>query len=163
MTGLEQRVKPEILNDAKAELPTLLGTGQWYGAKIFAIPEVHRVYRPWRNGFIFLHRIYESRKRSSFHRHHGNMWVDVKEGEYEMHLARESDKMPTAYASMSVKAGDWYFMGQRDWHRIQPKTRETRSVVIVQDWVPPTILNVNGEWMTTRELQEHLDIFRAYF
>ncbi len=165
MAGLEQRVKPQILRDAEAELPTLLQERVvWYGAKLHSSPRVHRVYRPWRNGFLFLHELHEDPEHiSTLHRHFGNMWVVMEDGGYDMHLARESQEKPTAYVRQRIKAGDWYFMGPNDWHRILPTTRETQSLVIVQDWIPPAITNVRGEWMRIREVDRQLDMFKGYY
>ena len=162
--SLEQRVKPQILVDAEAELPILLRQEGWNGAKIYSSPKVNRVYRAWREGFLFLHLLHEDPEvRSSLHKHYGNMWVMLNEGRYEMDIAMESREKPTAYVRQEIETGEWYFMGPNDWHRIRPITKEIKSVVVVQDWIPPVIADVMGEWMTTRALEQHLEMFREYY
>lgn len=163
---LEQRVKPNILTDAEVELPNLLERrNEWTGIILYTSLQVRRVYRSWRNGFLFLQELEESPERKAdFHTHPGEMWVALREGSYQMDVAYERKEGPKEgeYETRIIKASDKYYMGPNDWHRIHPLTERTRSVVVVQNWSPPAISNIQVDQMTARELQYHLDMFRAY-
>ncbi len=162
---LEQQIKPNILADAEGELPDLLERrNEWVGVILYTSLQVRRVYKPWRNGFLFLQELEErAERKADFHSHPGKMWIALEQGSYRMDIAYDQDKAPTAYETKVMSAGDCYFMERRDWHRIHPITKRTRSVVVVQDWQPPIISNIRVDQMSTRELQYHLDMFRAYF
>ena len=145
-------------------LPELLRKSIWNGVILDSAPIIKRVYAKWRDGFIFLQEVVENRRRTpDFHKHPGNIRVYLKEGEYKMDVAYESDRVPETYETVEIRAGMKYALGQRDWHRIYPMTAETRSVVVVNDWHPPAISNIKVEQMTARELQQQVDIFRVYY
>ena len=167
MVRLEQRLKPQIIRDAEAELPNFLQqrTG-WTGIVLHTSLQVRRVYRTWRDGFIFLHELEEDPNQpSQFHRHPGKMWISLKEGIYSMDVAYDRKEAPreNEYETEIIQPGDSYYLGQNDWHRIHPITKQTRSVVVVQDWHPPVISNIRINQMTTRALEQHLEMFRAYY
>ena len=96
MVRLEQRLKSQIIRDAEAELPNFLQQRtEWTGIVLHTSLQVRRVYRTWRDGFIFLHELHEDPEQpSQFHRHPGKMWIDLKEGMYSMDVAYDREDAP---------------------------------------------------------------------
>ena len=166
VAGLEQRLKSQIVIDAEGELPEFLERREgWTGIILHTSLKVRRVYRAWRDGFLFLHELQKDPANpSKFHTHPGKMWVAQKAGLYRMDVAYDQEKAPKEgeYETKIINADDKYYLGANDWHRIQPLTPQTRSVVVVQDWHPPAISNIKVDQMTSRELQQHLEQFKVY-
>lgn len=115
----------ELLDIALAELPALLTSPHgWTGIRIdYHPPFVDRVWRPWRNCRLSIHRIHPCAPEDAlFHPHPWPSAMRILAGRYAMNLGYgEGIVAPPVCARAIMIAGASYEMTDRDaWHDVRP-------------------------------------------
>jgi hypothetical protein len=115
----------ELLDLALAELPALLAsTDGWTGMRIdYHPPFVDRVWRPWRDCRLSIHRIHPCVPADAlFHPHPWPSAMRILAGRYLMQLGNGAGLVPPPIAARVIAtAGTSYEMTDRDaWHSVCP-------------------------------------------
>jgi hypothetical protein len=125
----------DILSQVEQVLPELLqDEGAWQSLYVdYHPPMVERLWRPWDQYRVFLHRIHPcEREQALFHPHPWPSAMRVLEGEYEMAVGFGPGMETPPVAALMVARGDFrYEMTHPDsWHYVRPLERPTLSVMI---------------------------------
>jgi hypothetical protein len=125
----------EVLAAAEKELPRLLlDELAWTGLFIDDHPPtVERLWAPWGDGRVFLHRIFPCAPGEAlFHPHPWPSAMLVLAGEYEMAVGYgKGDESPPVAALMIAKGDFRYEMTDPDaWHYVRPLAGPTLSVMV---------------------------------
>ena len=115
----------DLLDIVLAELPTLVASPQgWTGMRIdYHPPFVDRVWRPWRNCRLSIHRIHPCAPEDAlFHPHPWPSAMRILAGRYAMDLGYGAGiAAPPVAARVIATAGTSYEMTDRDaWHAVRP-------------------------------------------
>lgn len=124
-----------VLYEVEAELPQLLvDEAGWNSLYIdYHPPIVERLWRPWREYRISLHRIYPCEPEEAlFHPHPWPSAMRVLAGEYEMAVGYGPGETAPPVAALMIATGDFrYEMTEPDaWHYVRPVGEPTYSVMV---------------------------------
>ena len=124
-----------LLEEAERELPTLLAEGQgWHSLNVdYHPPFVERLWRPYGEGRLYLHRIHPCLPSAAlFHPHPWPSAMRVVEGRYEMAVGYGPGmNHPPVAATMILTRGSAYEMDKPDsWHYVRPLDKPTLSVMV---------------------------------
>ena len=131
-----------VLKEVEAELPALLrDEPAWKSVFIdYHPPTVERLWLPWRDYRVCLHRIYPCAPGEAlFHPHPWPSVMRILSGEYEMAVGYGKGEDPPAIAALMIAAGDFrYEMTDPDaWHYVRPLREPTMSLMITgRPWGP---------------------------
>ncbi len=161
----------EMLHAVEAELPMLLRRDSaWHSLFVdYHKPYVERLWRPWQEGRIYLHRILPcTMEESLFHPHPWPSAMRVLEGSYEMTLGSGSGSEPPPVAArLILPARSEYEMADIDgWHAVRPIHAATMSLMVTGEpwerWSPRSDkpLSPLSEAARTRILQFFQDHYR---
>lgn len=125
----------EVLARVELELPALLlAEAGWSGLFIdYHPPTVERLWRPWGDYRVSLHRILPcAREAALFHPHPWPSAMRIIEGEYEMAVGYgPGDEPPPIAARMIVRGEFRYEMTHPDaWHYVRPIGGPTWSLMV---------------------------------
>jgi hypothetical protein len=124
----------DVLARVEAELPTLLVSSTWNSLDInYHPPFVERLWLPWREYRISLHRIHPCEPSVAlFHPHPWPSAMRILEGTYEMAVGYGSGTTPPPMAARIVAGGDFrYEMTDPDaWHYVRPLDRPAMTVMV---------------------------------
>jgi hypothetical protein len=133
----------EVLHEAESELPALLrDDASWNSVFIdYHPPTVERLWLPWRDSRICLHRIHPCAPGEAlFHPHPWPSVMRILCGEYEMAVGYGKGESPPPIAALMIAAGDFrYEMTDPDaWHYVRPLREATMSLMITgKPWARP--------------------------
>lgn len=124
----------EALFALEAALPTLIDEPGWQSLKIdYHPPHVDRLWRPWKDKRVFLHRILPCQSEEALlHRHPWPAAIRILNGRYEMGLAHgPGPDAPMTGARMVMTAGSAYEMTDPlVWHSVAPIAEPSLSVMV---------------------------------
>lgn len=125
----------DVLASVESDLPALLlAETSWQGLLIdYHPPVVERLWRPWHDYRISLHRIRPcSASEALFHPHPWPSAMRILEGEYEMAVGYgKGDITPPIAARMIVRGDFRYEMTDPDaWHYVRPINGPSWSVMV---------------------------------
>ncbi len=129
----------EHLAEVESELPALLRDGGWRSLDIdYHPPRVERLYRPWRDLRLNLHRIWPCEADAAlFHPHPWPSAMKVLSGTYRMAVGYGAGTTaPPVMATMLLGPGSCYAMTDPDaWHDVRPIGGPSLSVMLTgQPW-----------------------------
>jgi hypothetical protein len=133
----------EILAAVETDLPRLLrDEAGWNGLYIdYHPPTVERLWRPWGEYRVALHRIFPCQRGAAlFHPHPWPSAMRVLDGEYEMAVGHGKGEATPPVAALMVARGDFrYEMTDPDaWHYVRPLRAPTLSVMVTgRPWDRP--------------------------
>jgi hypothetical protein len=133
-----------LLEAAEKELPRLLrDEAGWNSLYIdYHPPTVERLWRPWGECRLALHRIHPcERGRALFHPHPWPSAMRILSGEYEMAVGYGKGEEPPPVAALMIAAGDFrYEMTDPDaWHYVRPLGRPAMTLMVTgKPWDRPT-------------------------
>lgn len=168
---MEQNSMLDFLHQVEVVLPLFLqDESGWHSLFVdYHKPYVERLWRPWQEGRIYLHRILPcTMEESLFHPHPWPSAMRVLEGSYEMTLGSGSGSVPPPVAArLILSPGSEYEMGHIDgWHAVRPIRGVTMSLMVTgepwQRWSPRSdkALSPLSEEAHTRILQFFQDHYR---
>ncbi|MFT5679577.1 MAG: hypothetical protein ACI8RZ_000481 [Myxococcota bacterium] len=124
----------ELLADVESELPALLADGGWRSLDIdYHPPRVERLYRPWRDLRLNLHRIWPCEVNDAlFHPHPWPSAMKVLSGTYRMAVGYGAGTTtPPVMATILLRAGSCYEMSDPDaWHDVRPLGGPSLSIML---------------------------------
>jgi hypothetical protein len=133
----------EVLEAAERDLPRLLAEeGSWTGLLIdYHPPTVERLWRPWGEYRISLHRIHPCAPGAAlFHPHPWTSAMRILSGRYEMAVGYGPGDSPPPVAALMVAAGDFlYEMTHPDaWHYVRPLGGPAMTLMVTgKPWSRP--------------------------
>jgi hypothetical protein len=134
----------DTLEAVERELPALLrDEGAWKSLFVdYHPPTVERLWRPWGEGRVYLHRIHPCPPGAAlFHPHPWPSAMRILAGEYEMAVGYgQGDRQPPV-AALLIAAGDFrYAMTDPDaWHYVRPLGGPTLSLMVTgKPWDRPS-------------------------
>lgn len=133
----------EVLEEVERELPKLLQDVEgWQSVFVdYHPPYVERLWRPWKEYRVSLHRIYPcERAESLFHPHPWPQAVRVLDGNYEMGLGYgKGDTPPPVAQVITVRGNFTYTMLDPDgWHYVRPVGTPSLSLMVTgKPWGRP--------------------------
>lgn len=133
----------DVLYAVEKELPLLLQDGDaWRGVTIdYHPPTVERLWRPWRDYRVSLHRIHPCGPGEAlFHPHPWPSAMRILAGEYEMAVGYGKGAALPPVAALMIAAGDFrYEMTDPDaWHYVRPLGGPTLSLMVTgKPWDRP--------------------------
>jgi hypothetical protein len=125
------------------DLPRLLlDEAAWTGLFIdYHPPTVERLWLPWRDCRVYLHRIHPCAPGEAlFHPHPWPSAMRILAGEYEMAVGYGQGEAPPPVAALIIATGDFrYEMTDPDaWHYVRPLGRPTLSLMVTgKPWDRP--------------------------
>jgi hypothetical protein len=132
----------DVLYAVEKELPILLqDEAAWNSLYIdYHPPTVERLWRPWHEYRIQLHRIYPcAREEALFHPHPWPSAMRVLAGEYEMAVGYGQDESPPPIAALLIASGDFRYEMKDPgaWHYVRPLNAPTLSLMVTgKPWNP---------------------------
>lgn len=124
----------EVLSQIEVDLPNLLQFEDWPSLDItYHPPIVERLWRPWREYRIYLHRIHPcSMEEALYHPHPWPSAMRILKGEYEMIVGYGSGDIPPRIAArLILRAGSRYEMAEPDgWHAVRPVDQPSLSLMV---------------------------------
>ena len=159
----------EHLAEVEAVLPELLqDVSGWRSLDIdYHPPRVQRLYRPWRDLRLNLHRIWPCEDHEAlFHPHPWPSAVKVVSGTYRMAIGYGAGTTtPPVMATMLLRAGSSYAMTDRDaWHDVRPLGAPSLSIMLTgAPWDRPAPVTPSRPLrpMSEADIAELLAAFRA--
>jgi hypothetical protein len=133
----------EVLHEVESELPALMrDESAWKSVFIdYHPPTVERLWLPWRDCRVCLHRIHPCAPGEAlFHPHPWPSVMRILSGEYEMAVGYGKGESPPPVAALMIAAGDFrYEMTDPDaWHYVRPVRVPTMSLMITgKPWDRP--------------------------
>jgi hypothetical protein len=133
----------DVLAAVENDLPRLLlDEDGWHGLYIdYRPPTVERLWRPWGERRVSLHRIFPCGPGEAlFHPHPWPSAMRVLDGEYEMAVGYGRGEATPPVAALMVARGDFrYEMTDPDaWHYVRPLRAPTLSVMVTgKPWDRP--------------------------
>jgi hypothetical protein len=133
----------DILAAVERDLPRLLlDEAAWSGLLIdYHPPTVERLWLPWRECRVYLHRIFPcAAGEALFHPHPWPSAMRILAGEYEMAVGHGTGEAPPPVAALMIAAGDFrYEMTDPDaWHYVRPLGRPSLSLMVTgRPWDRP--------------------------
>jgi hypothetical protein len=130
----------EILTQVEQVLPELLQDERiWQSLYVdYHLPMVERLWTPWREYRVSLHRIHPcERDQALFHPHPWPSAMHILAGEYEMAVGFGTGIAPPPIAALLIARQDFrYEMTHPDsWHYVRPIGGPTLSVMVTgQPW-----------------------------
>lgn len=134
---------------------------------LYEPPRVERLWRPFEDGRLYLHRIHPCEK-ALYHPHPWPSIIKILAGGYEMAVGfGEGDKPPPIAATLKLAPGSIYEMTNIDgWHYVLP-TVENLSVMITgapwERWSPGPAPDVKLGPLSEWDAAGLLDAFRAMY
>lgn len=134
----------DILYTVERELPGLLqDENTWKSLYVdYHPPTVERLWLPWGDYRINLHRIYPcARGEALFHPHPWPSAMRVLSGEYEMAVGYGQAETAPPIAALMIASGDFrYEMTDPDaWHYVRPLDQPTMSLMVTgKPWDRPS-------------------------
>lgn len=138
----------ELIAQVEKELPDLLkDKSQWNSLFVdYEHPFVERLWRPWGDYRIYLHKIHPCRPEEAlFHPHPWPSVVKIVDGKYQMGLGHGSGKTPPEITATTILTPDSeYEMSHIDgWHYVAPINNFVYSLMITgkpwDRWSPKNI------------------------
>src|SRR5262245_18938757 len=125
----------DVLSLVEQDLPQLLqDENTWQSLYVdYYPPTVERLWTPWREYRVHLHRIHPcEREQALFHPHPWPSAMRVLEGDYEMAVGFGTGMAKPPVAALIMARGDFrYEMSHPDsWHYVRPLGRPTLSVMV---------------------------------
>jgi hypothetical protein len=125
----------DVLVQVEQALPRLLeDESVWQSLLVdYHPPTVERLWTPWRDYRVFLHRIYPcERGQALFHPHPWPSAMRVLDGEYEMAVGFGAGIETPPVAALMIARGDYrYEMTHPDgWHYVRPMGGPTLSLMV---------------------------------
>ncbi len=125
----------DVLARIEQALPRLLqDETAWHSLLVdYHPPTVERLWTPWREFRVYLHRIHPcERGEASFHPHPWPSAMRLLEGDYEMAVGFGAGLEPPPVAALIIVRSDSrYEMTHPDsWHYVRPLSRPTLSVMV---------------------------------
>jgi len=111
------------LHEVENILPDLIKERKWYGQTIeYGANKTDRVWTPYEDGSIDLHRLYPcSIDEAIFHHHEGPTAVKVFQGSYLMKVGSKTRGIDETIMTILVVPGCTYQMlNQEDYHSVAP-------------------------------------------
>lgn len=134
----------DILYAVEKELPVLLqDENAWKSLYVdYHPPTVERLWLPWSEYRINLHRIHPcERDEALFHPHPWPSAMRVLSGEYEMAVGYGQGETQPPIAALMIASGDFrYEMTEPDaWHYVRPLREPTMSLMVTgKPWDRPS-------------------------
>ena len=134
----------DILYAVENELPMLLhDEDTWNSLYVdYHPPIVERLWMPWGDYRVNLHRIYPcTRDEALFHPHPWPSAMRVLSGEYEMAVGYGKGETAPSIAALMIASGDFrYEMTDPDgWHYVRPLREPTMSLMVTgKPWDRPS-------------------------
>jgi len=134
----------DILYAVENELPILLhDEDTWNSLYVdYHPPIVERLWMPWGDYRVNLHRIYPcTRDEALFHPHPWPSAMRVLSGEYEMAVGYGKGETAPSIAALMIASGDFrYEMTDPDaWHYVRPLREPTMSLMVTgKPWDRPS-------------------------
>ena len=134
----------DILYAVENELPMLLhDEDTWNSLYVdYHPPIVERLWLPWGDYRVNLHRIYPcARDEALFHPHPWPSAMRVLSGEYEMAVGYGKGETAPSIAALMIASGDFrYEMTDPDgWHYVRPLREPTMSLMVTgKPWDRPS-------------------------
>ena len=156
----------EILEQVERILPDLLrDEGGWNSLYVdYHPPTVERLWRPWREYRVNLHRIHPcATGEALFHPHPWPSAMRILSGEYEMAVGFGAGEAPPPVAALLVAREDFrYEMTHPDaWHYVRPLEAPTMSLMVTgKPWerVGPRV----GKTLQPLQPEQIADILRFF-
>jgi hypothetical protein len=125
----------DVLARVEQVLPGLLqDESVWQSLYVdYHPPMVERLWTPWQDYRVFLHRIHPCRREEAlFHPHPWPSAMRILDGEYEMAVGFGAGMEDPPVAALMVARSDFrYEMSHPDsWHYVRPLVRPTLSVMV---------------------------------
>ena len=125
----------DILEEVEKALPHLLSSQVgWKTVFVnYDFPQVERIWRPWYEYRVYLHRLLPcGSSEAGFHPHPWPAAMLVCDGSYEMLVGHGPGENPPPTASRLILAkGSRYEMVDRDaWHSVRPIDRPAISLMV---------------------------------
>jgi hypothetical protein len=160
----------EDLYQMESELPAILrDETTWKSVLIdYHPPMVERLWTPWRECRICLHRIHPcAQGEALFHPHPWPSAMRVLCGEYEMAVGYGKGENPPPIAALIIAAGNFrYEMTDPDaWHYVRPLREPTMSLMVTGkpwDRPAPTASKVLGP-MSPMQCAAIFAFFREHY
>ena len=159
----------DVLKNVEKELPKLLkDRSLWKSLYIdYHPPFVERMWTPWSDYRIYLHRIHPCTEDEALL--HPHPWPSAMKvfGEYEMGLAfGAGQEPPIVFATIILGHGDVYEMTHRDgWHYVRPIGKPSFSLMITgkpwERWSPSATKELRP--LTAEEEKRLLKFFRIRY
>jgi hypothetical protein len=132
----------DVLYDVEKELPHLLADeNAWHSLYVdYHPPIVERLWLPWHEYRIALHRIHPcAREEALFHPHPWPSAMRVLAGEYEMAVGYGLDGQAPPIAALLIATGDlrYEMTDPNTWHYVRPIGAPTLSLMVTgKPWNP---------------------------
>jgi len=156
-----------LLHEAERELPALLVDGGWQSLKVdYHPPFVDRVWRPWRDCRLSLHRIHPC-DEALFHPHPWPSAMRIHQGTYEMGVGWGRGETAPPMAARIIASGPMeYEMVDPDaWHYVRPIGGPAMTVMLSGQpsgrWSPRSEKPLSP--LDAREVAELLEYFRGVY
>jgi hypothetical protein len=160
----------DVLANVEAVLPQLLQVERdWQSLYIdYHPPTVERLWTPWRDYRVYLHRIHPcEREQALFHPHPWPSAMRVLEGDYEMAVGFGVGIETPPVAALMIAQGDFrYEMTHPDsWHYVRPLGRPTLSVMVTgKPWARDAPRNSRPlQPLRQEQVAELLQLFRKQY
>jgi hypothetical protein len=160
----------DVLVAVEKDLPRLLlNEASWSGLFIdYHPPTVERLWTPWREFRVSLHRIFPCKPGEAlFHPHPWPSAMRILEGEYEMAVGYGKGESTPPVAALMVARGDFrYEMTDPDaWHYVRPLGGPSLSVMVTgKPWDRPAPRSGKPLVpLTEAQRAELFRLFRGYY
>lgn len=164
-----------VLYQVEKELPELLELKDWESLDVdYEQPRVERVWRPWNEYRVMLHRIHQCNEGAQplLHPHPWPSAMRIVRGQYEMVVGSGWIRWHVRPAAKIIlNEGDCYEMTNLDgWHSVRPTTKIIMSLMItgkpwshaVQDvYSMPSRKSMSS--LTGEAKMNILNCFRSYY
>ena len=159
-----------ILEQAEEVIPLLLKNEvTWKSLYIdYEKPYVARLWIPWKENRIYLHKIYPcAPEEALFHPHPWPSAMKIVRGMYEMGVGYgKGKKQPDVAARVNLAAGSSYAMDNKEgWHYVAPKLEPAYTLMITgipwKRWAPSR-KQVLRE-LSELEKKELFSLFNVYY
>lgn len=127
----------DVLRQVERELPTMLKKeqeGDWNSVYVdYHEPFVERLWRPWKEYRIYLHRIFPCEtSKALFHRHPWPSAMRVLEGKYEMGVGYTKGSEPPRVAAKLIlpRFSEYEMTEPHAWHYVRPLAEASVSLMV---------------------------------
>jgi hypothetical protein len=161
----------EVLDHVRHILPTLLRDDmRWHSLLVdYHPPIVERVWCPWENHRIYLHRIHPCEASDALlHRHVWPSWMRVERGAYEMGIGYGESEVPPKIAATVILPAEAHYsmLDPHAWHYVRPLGSASMSLMVTgEPWKNVTAPKSDrplGSLMDTKR-REIMEFFRSKY
>ncbi|HYT90670.1 MAG TPA: hypothetical protein VEL76_18325 [Gemmataceae bacterium] len=160
----------DILQAVEKELPRLLADeAGWKSVDVdYHPPRVERLWRPWGEYRIYLHRIHPcERGEALFHPHPWPSAMRILSGDYEMAVGYGKGEELPPVAALMIAAGDFrYEMTDPDaWHYVRPLGGPAMTLMVTgKPWDRPAPRSTKPlQPLTDEQTKQILAFFRERY